>query len=352
MSAPLETRDRECVARWVAALLERPDRLPHGIETVQARLVRTVGCGALPTGRRVFVKSMGFPRAKDRLRYLVRTLPARHEARMLATVAAAGIPCPQVVAAAGRRLLGVPMASVLVTAALPVADRAVDPGERARLVGELVAAGVFHPDLHPENVVALEDGGTAVLDLQSARFRGGALGRRDLRAMVVKLVAAASDRPTETRALVQSGLLTEDAMVEAIAAAEQVERLDLERRVLRCIRTSTEFRARRHLLGVLHERRGPRPQGTWVRGGSEMVLLWLGDRSLQVLEGRAPVLHALFRRSWWFPGTHSVYIPGPSGAETLERAKPALLAGEQRFRSLRNPPQTTLSAVQPGPDRE
>ena len=46
----------------------RPDRLPDGGEPVQSRLVRHVARGRLPDGGEAFVKVMGFPRWKDRIR--------------------------------------------------------------------------------------------------------------------------------------------------------------------------------------------------------------------------------------------------------------------------------------------
>ena len=74
---------------------------------------------------RAFFKVMAFPRAKDRLRYLLRSLPGTHEARMLGRVAVAGIPCPQVLAVRSARRLGMPYRSLLVLRALPVTTGAL-----------------------------------------------------------------------------------------------------------------------------------------------------------------------------------------------------------------------------------
>ena len=55
-----------------------------------------MGRGELPSGP-VFVKVMSFPRSKDRVRYLLRPLPAAHEATWLRGMSYAKVPAPTVV---------------------------------------------------------------------------------------------------------------------------------------------------------------------------------------------------------------------------------------------------------------
>ena len=78
-----DTREQAQLAEWWAAIQADPSQLPDGVEIVQSRLVRIVGRGELPSGTTAFLKFMGFPRRKDKFRYLFRSLPARHEAAML-----------------------------------------------------------------------------------------------------------------------------------------------------------------------------------------------------------------------------------------------------------------------------
>jgi hypothetical protein len=170
MTAAAHPDDGAVLQRWWNEFAST-GRLPNDLEPVQARLVRAVHRGELPSGP-VYVKVMTFPRAKDRLRYLLRALPGAHEARMLRATAAAGIVCPEVVFVRTARRFGLPHRSMLVLRALAVRSPALDPA--ARLLGEaavaarLLAAGIVHRDLHGENFVELQDGRLAVLDLQSA----------------------------------------------------------------------------------------------------------------------------------------------------------------------------------------
>jgi hypothetical protein len=321
--------DRETLGRWWRWCLEHPGALPPDVEPVHVRLVRAVGSGCLPDAGPVHLKVMSFPRAKDRLRYLPRALPAVHEATVLAAVRAAGLPCPDVIAARGARHRLLPRLSLLVTRTLPAAPRPVAADEVVRIAAALAAAGVFHPDLHPGNLLPLADGGVAVLDLQSARLRGAPLGAADRTAMAARLLA---DAAVEPPALVRAGLLAPASLAAAQAQAGEVRRRMLVRRIRRCMRTSTEFETRRRWNGALHWRRGAAGLGT-LHGGSELVRWWLGDRAREVLDGAPPVLSGLFRKSWWFPGQHSVYSPADSDAVLGQRH--ALLQGYARLRSLR-----------------
>ena len=71
--------DRRQIEAWWEEIVADPSVLPDGVALVQSRLVRAVGRATLPSGVEVYLKIMGFPRGKDRLRYLLRPLPAMHE---------------------------------------------------------------------------------------------------------------------------------------------------------------------------------------------------------------------------------------------------------------------------------
>ena len=195
-----------CDAWWQRMLESRdPDgpvhpTLPPDVAPVQTRLVRAVGRGTLADGRSVYLKAMDFPRWKDRLRYLFRALPAAHEAALLREVAATGLNCPVVVYAATARRWAMPWRSLLITEALPVAAQSAQKhgpvtwSEASAVAARLAEAGVFHPDLHRLNLERLDDGGVAVLDLQSARARGVSLKAAERLHMAAKLLAEPAER--------------------------------------------------------------------------------------------------------------------------------------------------------------
>jgi hypothetical protein len=333
----LTAADERQLRAWWDAILERPHVPPAGIVPVHARLVRWVGSGTLPDAGPVFLKTMPFPRGRDRWRYRFRRLPAFHEADLLAHLRAHGVPCPVVVAACGKRRRGRPFASCLVTRALPVAAAPPPPHAVAQLLIALWRARVFHPDLHKGNFLTLADGTHAVLDLQSARRWPRALPPAQKLRSLAKLL---SDPPGDGDAilddLIAAGAVPAERRAALHAAAAAVRRRHVRARILRCLRTSTEFVARGTWRGTRFERRGAPAGGVWVYGGSELVRYWIGDRTLEVLDGRQPQLGALFRKSWWLPGRHSLYIPGSGAAEFLTVSAPGLLEGFRRFQQLRN----------------
>lgn len=320
--------DEAEIERWWRHFVQRGE-LPGGLEWVQGRLIRAVHKARLPSGE-VFVKVMTFPRAKDRLRYSVRALPAEHEARMLGAVRAAGIACPEVVAVRGRRRWGLPHRSLLVLRALPVArpaDPAFDFADGARVARQLLAAGIEHHDLHFANFVRLESGELAVLDLQSARQRrgaGDAAGPRVAAAARLWQGSGLGDHEAEA-GLLASGLLRDRGEVEAARHQAGALQRHFDRgRILRCLRESTQFTRRITICGIEHRRRGELPPGRWWRGGEELRKAWLGQRASEVFEGRPPVFPALFRKWWWCGGGWSLYVPGP-----CEDRKEAELAAAQ-----------------------
>jgi tRNA A-37 threonylcarbamoyl transferase component Bud32 len=306
---------------------------------VHARLIRVVGRGELPSGP-VFVKLMTFPRAKDRLRYALRPLPAVHEARLLAAVAAASIPCPEVVAAHAARRHLLPACSMLVLRALPVVpapDGRSPPEllrERACLAARLLAAGIVHTDLNAANFVWLADGRLAVLDLQSARLRRPESARAHAVRIAARLLRDCDNpgSPAAAAALLDSGLLRDGAGVAAARwHADADARAFLRGRILRCLGESTEFTRVLRASGVEHRRRGELPPGRWIRGGRGLRRCWLGQRALELFENRSPRLPAYLSSWWWLPGRSAVYVPADIDEPSLGAELQMLAAGHARW---------------------
>jgi len=337
--------DQELIACWWREILARPGTLPAGVQPVQSRLVRAVGTGTLPSGP-VFLKVMGFPRWRDRLRYCWRALPAAHEARLLAGVHAAGIPCPEVVAVRTARRALLPFASLLVLRALPVARAptvAVTPvallRARATLARRLLAAGILHPDLHADNFVSLQDGRLAVLDLQSARRVGKLLANTATARIRVaaRLFSTAPelDPGAVFATLCEVSLLgSPAAAVRAHARARRQQAAWWRSRLWRCLRTSTEFEASWRWRGVEYRRRGALPPGSWQHGDERLRRCWLGQRALQLFEGQPPQLFAYFRSWWWQPPAHAVYIPAELDPDQVGAELSRLAEGFDRYREL------------------
>jgi hypothetical protein len=328
----LSPRDTAQLAAWWEHVLAAPDPLPPGVEPVHRRLVRAVGRGALADAGPVFVKVMGFPRWRDRVRYALRALPAPHEARLLAAAARAGIVVPRVLAARDSRRAGWPHRSMLVTAALAVDARPLDAAEVAAVAAALAAAGIDAPDLHPGNFLSLAGGGTAVLDLQSARLRVAPLGTGRRIRMASAILA---ELPGAADALAAAGLLPRELLGAALQAAAERRAAATRRRIRRCLEEGTEFSVERSLRGTTIRRRTTSHDGVWIEGGRELVRCWIGDRALEILDGTPPRLGTLFRKWWWFPGRHSVKIstPGPVGVQEWELQ--ALVRGFDRYRALK-----------------
>ena len=298
--------------------------LPPGLELVQTRLVRAVNRGDLPSGP-VYVKTMTFPRAKDRLRYLLRALPGAHEARMLGAVAAAGIPCPEVMFVRTARRFGLPFRSLLVLRALSTGASA-DPARRlsdeAAVAARLLARGIVHHDLHSGNFVELADGRLAVLDMQSAACTPRPPSVRVRMRVAARLLQdrPATDAAAATTAFVGAGLLGSAADVERVLAAVATLRARFVRtRIRRCLGESTEFTRRIGLGGVEHRARGELPPGTW-RAGRDARRVWLGQRVLQVLEGRPPVFPAFLHKWWWLGGGGALYVPAAYSEDRIDSA--------------------------------
>ncbi len=337
--APLHAEDRETLERWWNTFAAT-GRVPSELELVKGRLVRTVYRGTLPSGP-VYVKVMTFPRGKDRLRYLLRALPAVHEARLLRATAAAGIACPDVVDVRWERRLCLPSRSFLVLRALPGRD-GPEPDPHARLVAEaalavrLLEAGIVHRDLHSGNYLRCSDGTLAVLDLQSATLRNGpCLTRRARIAAAARLVR---ERPelapaAAAAALEQAGLVggVETTQVLGMAARERAR--FRRSRVRRCLLESTEFTRRVRLRGCLYQTRGELGDGRWWHGGRALRRAWLGQRALHVFAGRPPLFTAFFQNWWWLGGGASLYVPRACSEARIEAEVQAASAGFAQFQA-------------------
>ncbi|MEC9047543.1 MAG: lipopolysaccharide kinase InaA family protein [Planctomycetota bacterium] len=307
--------ERDVVARWWRDFVDS-GRAPPGLELVQGRLIRAVHRGPLGEGD-VFVKTMTFPRAKDRLRYLLRPLPAAHEAEMLCATAAAGVPCPEVVAAFTARRRGAPHRSMLVLRGLKVVDDEAAPARRVQeevaLAAALLERGIYHADLHTENFVRLASGELAVLDMQSARrFKPGtARASRNRLAVAARMLRQRSGATEQAAvaALLESGVLaSEGEVADAMAARSREERHYSRSRVLRCMRTSTEFERRVTWAGVRCWRRAAVEDGRWVPGGSELRDAWIGQRVRDLNGGGPGSFAGYFRKWWWLGGGASLYV--------------------------------------------
>ena len=294
------------VETWLAECTRHPGQLPAGFEMVQARLVRAVGRGEHPELGTVYAKVMGFPRFRDRLRYIHRDLPAIHEAKMIERVHAVGVDASQVVAASGCRRFGVPQVSVLITRALD-GDEVVAWPAAVDVAARLADHGVFHPDLNRGNFIGLRGGGVAVLDLQSARATDRSLSRDRRRRMAAKLLLEfGADADLDT--IGAAGLVALDELSAVQADTERLAAEAFDRRVGRCLTTSTDFVVERHWFGKLHRRRAhPVAIGDCVPHPRAREL-WIGDRACELQAGTAPILAAMFQKAWWFPGRNSAKI--------------------------------------------
>ncbi len=330
----LHPDDTRRLQDWWQQCWARPGQLPADLEVVQQKIVRAVGRGQLPRGQGVYVKAMWFPRVKDKVRYACRPLPGWHEARMLRMVGRAGILCPQVLFARGRRVLCTPRLSLLVVGDLHPLGEGPDPKSMIEMAVRLVAAGVFHPDLNPNNFVRLQGGETAVLDLQSARLRSGPVRRRERLRMATKLLSHLDPIDRHVGDMIACGLLRDDEASLVLQEVAETGRRRQLSRIHRCFKESTLFTVGWRWNGRVFLRRRAAEAGTWVEGGAEMIRYWIGDRSQEVLADQAPVLGGLFRRSALLPGKHKLYIPGGGGQEALQDAVPRLLEGHARYLEL------------------
>ena len=328
----LNEPDRRQIEAWWEEIVRTPTDLPTGVTQVQARLVRVVGRGTLPSGAGVFLKVMGFPRAKDKLRYSLRALPAVHEASILRYLATTEVRVPEVLAAHGIRRRGLPHASLLATRALSVASTELLPDPVLDVVFALRDVGVFHPDLHTDNFVPLDDGAIAVLDMQSARRRR-TVQHEDMNRMLATLFAHRAYQGASIEPWC-AALRARDYDEQSVGRIQDLaERVNSRARcdwLQRCLKESTQFSVQPGVLHTRYERRAMVDKGEWVEGGEEMFRYWMGDRALEILAGSTPVLAALDRPRRGTSGGHRVRLSG--GEAALAEHAERLLGGYQRYR--------------------
>ncbi len=207
---------------------------PSAVEVV-ARILRRVLRIDLPAEPPLYCKQHLFPFLRLRLRYLLRPSPTQKERRLLEGCQRRGIQCPAPLAESTQRGLLGPRLAVLVTRALPE-GRAPTPIEHLKAVEDLARKGLYHPDLHGDNLRILEDGQLATLDLQSCRLTTGPVGSSGTRRMMAK--AALSLWDSQGLSHVESLLLDETWAVPG-------PRILAEMRVLAARRQSSR---RRHYL--------------------------------------------------------------------------------------------------------
>lgn len=303
--------------------------LPAELEPVQSRLIRAVHRGQLPSGP-VYVKTMTFPRGKDRLRYVHRALPGAHEAWMLAAVAAAGVPCPEVVAVHTARRWGLPFRSLLVLRALPVVAETAAPAARLRdeaaLALRLLEAGVEHRDLHGDNFVRLADGQLAVLDLQSAvRHHTPCTGAKARVAAAARLLRdrSGAERGSADELLAAGLLRTAAEVAGALALAARDLAAFQRARLGRCLGETTEFTRRVRWSGLEHRVRGGLPPGRWSVPLPQARAAWLGQRA-RFLADRSPPPFPAYLRRWW--GAGRLFVPATVSDAEIGRLAAAAAA--------------------------
>jgi len=223
--------------------------VPEGSVEVVARILRRVLRIELESEAPIYCKQNLFPFLRLRLRYLFRSSPTQKERRLLEACRRIGIQCPEPIAESTRRGLLGPKLAVLITRALPT-GRAPTPREHLRAVQELAEKGLYHPDLHGDNLRILPDGQLATLDLQSCRLRSRPVGGRSRQRMMAKAALALVDQhgPLE----VESLLRAEQGADSARSLLTQIERLSqkrLESRQRHLLRSSSRVQASRPALG-------------------------------------------------------------------------------------------------------
>jgi hypothetical protein len=327
--------DQEILDRWWHAFVTERS-LPEELALVQGRLIRSVHTGMLPSGQ-VHVKTMAFPRAKDRLRYAFRSLPATHEANMLAMSKHAGIPCPDVVEVRTMRRWGLPYRSLLVLRTLEASVDEEDEFQRVSdeilLATRLLAAGIHHRDLHSENFLRQKSGEMAVLDMQSVSKLRPGLGSSELIRFSVasRLLRdrAEKGRQSAVGIMREQGLLkTQGEVAEVMRRAGTAARHYAESRVRRCLTNSTEFERHIRATGVEYRVRGALPEGRWWSGDPNLRDAWMGQRINQLQHGVAPVFAAFFQKWWWLGGGCALYVSADHSndivASAVQRASRAV----------------------------
>ncbi|HHI79640.1 MAG TPA: hypothetical protein ENK02_06640 [Planctomycetes bacterium] len=276
---------------------------PPGAELVSERILRRVLRVETEEGV-LYAKQHLFPFLRVRLRYALRPSPSAREAQNLARAAARGVLVPRVLAERSVRGPLGPKRAVLLTAALPE-GQALDPPARRRLLGatlDLAAKGIYHPDLHGDNLRLLEDGQVAFLDFQSCRFFRGPLPARLLPSMLAPLLTEMLQ--TLPQKQVEAWLREKKIdPVPALAAVEGRKQQEQATRLRHALRNSTKVQrsrphALRHPTLLRLQRRGSSlPQAYDSAGLVEVPGLGPCLLSQALLEGGARVLKLQAQRS-------------------------------------------------------
>ena len=264
---------------------------PDGARVVSERILRRVLRVELGDGRVVFAKQHLFPFLRVRLRYALRASPTQREAKLLRQVAELGLCVPRVLGERSVRGLLGPRLAVLVTESLEP-RHPLAPADRLRAVLAIAERGVWHPDLHEDNVFAIGDsdsgieartgaathnaGQWAYLDFQSCRIRGSAIRGRALAEM---LAPCAVEIVTERGRPGLEALLSESGVIESLAAAGTSVNAVVERTFDRMRRSSAS--RRRHRLrsssSILRE-----PGGRLLTRGVELPSVFGPEEELEL----------------------------------------------------------------------
>lgn len=219
-------------------------RRPHRAELVSDRLLRRVLRFEVQ-GQLFYAKQNLFPGVRHRLRYALRSSPTQHELRVLQAASRRGLTVPRPVAERTKRGWLGPRLAVLVTEGLP--EGAPLSARELFVAADLLSScGVFHPDLHSDNVRRLVDGTLAFLDFQSSRVRRGRLPERLFHQMLAKAFHDAKHR--------DPGLDLEELIadlevpqgVRLLAAVSDLERARLASRRRHFLRDSTSVQRTRN----------------------------------------------------------------------------------------------------------
>lgn len=241
------------MSRWVREGLDPETRqvvevalrgeVPAGSVEVVARILRRVLRVDLPSDPPVYCKQHLFPFVRLSLRYLLRRSPTEKERALLEACRAREIQCPEPIAQATRRGPYGPRLAVLVTRALPE-GRAATAMEHLRAVEDLARKGLYHPDLHGDNLRILEGGRIATLDLQSCRMQRRPLGAASTRRMMAKAALALRDElgEEEIRDLLLTGSWAQPGD-RILSEMEKLDRQQLASRRRHALRSSSRVEA-------------------------------------------------------------------------------------------------------------
>ncbi len=206
------------------------DALVHGsvpahAKLVHERILRRVWRVPLADGGAVYAKQHEFPFRRVRLRYALRAAPTQHERRLLSVALQRGVLVPEPLAEATTRGCLGPTRAVLVTREL-VGESHLGVAQRLAAAAQLADSGIFHPDLHTDNVLRVGER-FGYLDFQSARLQAGPVRGRRLVVMLAKTAHGGLGQVPRASLLVEiERVLVPTSGVSARVVLDAVERLD------------------------------------------------------------------------------------------------------------------------------